>query len=88
MSRITCYLVVPFFRNQQGDLLALKAEQAPTRERAIFRANAMIGPNKGDGIAVGAIAFSRTGNPDLGDLDDGVILARFGETGDDIEGME
>jgi hypothetical protein len=33
----------------------------------------------------GAVAFSRTGHPDLREYSDAVILARFGETPPDIE---
>ena len=34
----------------------------------------------------GAIAFSRAGDPDIGEFDDAVILAKFGEVPDDPAG--
>jgi hypothetical protein len=37
------------------------------------------------GSKAGAVAFSRTGDPDLGEYGNAVILARFGETPSDIE---
>ena len=36
------------------------------------------------GRKAGAIAFSRTGDPAIGNCDDKVILGRYGETTDDL----
>lgn len=36
------------------------------------------------GRKAGAVAFSRTGDPKLGDFEDAVILGRYGETPSDL----
>jgi hypothetical protein len=33
---------------------------------------------------LGAVVFSKTGNPQLGEWDDAVILGRYGDVPDDI----
>ena len=53
-------------------------EQAPSAAAAKSRAAAAIGKY------AGAIAFSRSGDPSLGDFEDAVVLARYGETPDDV----
>jgi len=35
-------------------------------------------------VKAGAIAFSRTGDPDLGEFDDAVIIAQFGDVPLDV----
>ena len=70
---ITYHVVVPFGRNEDGDLVPLEPMEAPNAESARRRAFE---------VAVrkaGAIAFSRTGNPDTGDFGQAVILATYGE---------
>ncbi len=87
MPRTTYYVVLPFIRNQNGDLLGIEAEEAPSNLAATARARGKVGKVRGADTIVGAIAFSRNGDPDLGVFDDAVILARFGETPEDVEGM-
>jgi hypothetical protein len=35
----------------------------------------------------GAIAFQRTGEPEVGDFNDAVILGKFGKTPDDLSDL-
>jgi len=70
---VTHYVVVPFDRNEEGDLtagLAVEALNASAAERGA-RSLAL--------MHAGAVAFSRTGDPSIGDFQDAVILAQFGE---------
>ena len=88
MSRITYYVIAPFIRTPDGDLLGLDAEEAPDVARAKHRAFYLVGQARGSDTIVGAIAFSRSGDPDIGEFDDAKILARFGETPENLEGLE
>jgi hypothetical protein len=80
MPQITYYVVQPFIRDEEGDLVAGKATEAPASNAAKYRAQAA----STAGNHVGAIAFSRTGDPKLGDFDNAVVLGRYGETPEDM----
>lgn len=85
MPRITYFVVLPFIRAEDGELVPLEAEEAPDAAKAKFRAQMKVGKERDGQIIVGAIAFSRTGDLQFGDFDDAVVLARFGETPEEIE---
>lgn len=87
MSRITYYVVLPFIRTLDGDLFGIEAEEAPDLAKAKFRARDLVGKTRDEQVIVGAIAFSRSGDPQFGDFEDAVIIARYGETPEDLEGM-
>ena len=70
---ITYHVVVPFGRSEDGDLVPLEPMEAPNGESARRRAQAAAAKH------AGAIAFSRTGDPDSGDFSDATILATYGE---------
>ncbi len=70
---ITYYVVVPFGRDEAGNLMPLEPAEAPNSEAA--RSRARIAAAKHGG----AIAFSRTGEPDTGEFGEAVILGTFGE---------
>ena len=70
---MTYYVVVPFGRSEEGDLVPLEPVEAPSGEAARRRASAVAATN------AGAVAFSRTGDPDSGEFGDAVILATYGE---------
>jgi hypothetical protein len=78
MARITYYVVLPFFRTTDGEVLADEPIEVSDSDRARRQAE-RVARSKG-----GAVAFSRSGDPATGDFDDAVILARFGEVPDDI----
>ena len=77
---ITCYVVVPFGRTEDGDLVPLEPMEALNSESARRRAQAALGKH------VGAVAFSRTGDPDSGEFGDAMILATFGEVDKNLLG--
>ena len=70
---ITCHVVVPFGRNEDGDLVPLEPAEAPNAESARRRAQVAAAKHGG------AIAFSRTGNPNTGEFGDATILATYGD---------
>ncbi|CAM5764379.1 hypothetical protein LMIY3S_01128 [Labrys miyagiensis] len=87
MPRITYYLVIPFIRTPDGTFLALDPEEATDVAKAKHRAFNIVGQERGDDQVVGTIAFSRSGDPTLGDFEDALILARYGETPENLEGL-
>jgi hypothetical protein len=70
--RETIYVVQAFRREETGELVAETPEaakdEAHARERALRLKDRY----------AGVIAFSRTGDMDLGEYEDAVVLARFG----------
>jgi hypothetical protein len=72
MAAITYYVVQPF-RMIEGELVP--GEPMEKRSADLARSAArMIGLREGDG----AVAFSRSGDPQLGDFEDAVVIARAG----------
>lgn len=73
------YVALPF-TPADGGLAPGQAVECPSGAAAIRRAQAM----SRDEANAGAVAFSRSGDPNLGDFDDAVILKSFGEVPDDF----
>jgi hypothetical protein len=69
----TYYVVIPFHHNAQGDLEPGLAREAINAVLAQRLARALAAEH------VGAIAFSRAGDPETGEFQDPVVLATFGE---------
>lgn len=78
MTQMTYFVVQPFEMTRGGRLIASAAVPAQTGTQALRMAER---PAKGK---VGAVAFSRTGDPETGDFDDAVILGQFGQVPDDL----
>lgn len=71
---ITYHVVIPFDRDEEGNLVPGEAKEAPNMESAKRRAMALA-----SGKHAGALAFRRTGDPDSGEFAEGEIIAVFGE---------
>lgn len=69
----TFYVVQPFIKGKRGGLKAEPAIQSPSESAAILR-----GERIADSKA-GVLVFSITGDPEMGDFDEPVFLARHGE---------
>lgn len=78
MAAITYYVVLPFVRNEDGDLCAEETIECQSSHGAEARARA-VAASKG-----GAVAFSRTGDPDVGEFGDAVIIAKVGDVPADL----
>jgi hypothetical protein len=76
------YVALPFVRVDGGRAPG-EAVKCPYEAAAIRRAEAMA---RNEAIA-GAVAFSRCGDPNVGEFDDAVILKAFGEVPDDLLGV-
>ena len=76
MGTMTYYVALAFKRSEEnGDIVAGDPNEARSAEQAIRMAGTLA---VAEGHC-GAIAFSRTGDPALGDFEDAVILKTVGE---------
>ena len=73
MPYMTYHVVLPFMRNEEGELFAGEAMEAPSFQAASNRAAALAYRK------AGVVAFSRTGDPQLGEFADAVEIVRYGE---------
>ncbi len=78
MATLTYYVVLPFFRTAEGDLLADEPIEVPNAGAARRQAE-WVARSRG-----GAVAFSRTGDSALGEFSEAVILGKYGETPEDL----
>lgn len=76
---VTYYAVLPFVKDEEGNLRAADAVECQTSAAALARAQAF------SVTSAGAVAFLRTGNSETGDWADAVVLSRIGETPADPE---
>jgi hypothetical protein len=76
MGTMTYYVALAFKRSEEGgDIVACDPKEARSSEQAI-RIAGSLASTEGH---CGAIAFSRTGDPALGDFEDALILKTVGE---------
>lgn len=73
------YVALPFTAIEDG-LAPGQAVECPSGAAAVRRAQAM----SCDKANAGAVAFSRSGDPNLGEFDDAVILKTFGQVPEDF----
>jgi hypothetical protein len=73
------YVALPFIR-VEGGLAPGEAVECPNGAAAVRRAQAMAS-NQAN---TGAVAFSRSGDPNLGEFEDAVILKTFGHVPEDF----
>jgi hypothetical protein len=79
MSEITYYVVLPFVASDDG-VAAGEPTECVNPNAAVMRAEALA---RKEGH-VGAIAFSRTGDPATGDFSDARVIRKFGDVPDDL----
>ena len=76
MATMTYYVALAFKQSEEnGDVVACDPKEARSADQAIRMAGALAAEEG----HCGAIAFSRTGDPALGDFEDAVILKTVGE---------
>lgn len=78
---VTYFVVQPFLLGKKGMIIPAPPIQATDEHhcRRLAARHAETSPC--------VIAFSRTGNPEYGDWDDAVVIARYGTIPDDIMEM-
>lgn len=77
---VTHYVALPFIRVDDGTIVPGEAIECRNAGAAILRAE-ILSRIQGN---VGAIAFSRTDDPDVGTFEDAVVLKQFGEVPADL----
>ena len=80
---ITYYVALPFLQDEAGSPVAGAAEECQTSSGALRRAEIL---SKAAG-SIGAVAFSRTGDPSIGEFGDARLLKKFGNVPDDLSGL-
>jgi hypothetical protein len=83
MADVTYYVALPFLQDDTGAPVAGSAEECQSPSGAVRRAEAL---SRAPG-SVGALAFSRTGDPMAGEFSDAQLLKKFGDVPDDLSGL-
>jgi hypothetical protein len=83
MADITYYVAMPFLHDDAGSLAAGAAEECQSASGAIRRAEVL---SRAPG-AIGALAFSRTGDPMMGEFSDAQVIRAFGEVPSDLSAL-
>jgi hypothetical protein len=74
---------MPFLQDEAGMPVAGAAEECQHSSAALRRAEAM---SHATG-SIGAVAFSRSGDPMAGEFDEARVLRKFGQVPDDLTGL-
>ena len=77
-GRVTYYVALPFTRDEQGDFVAGEAAEFQGSRPAIASAHALALKHGG------AVAFSRSGDPAIGEFEDAVVLSAIGDVPPDL----
>jgi hypothetical protein len=77
---VTYYVALPFVRTE-GGVAPGEAKEMPNERAAIRQAEAM----SRDPANAGALAFKRSGDPNLGNFEDATILKSFGEVPNNLD---
>jgi hypothetical protein len=80
MADITYYVAMPFLQDDTGTLIAGTAEECQSPTTALRRAETL---SRMAGN-IGAVAFSRSGDPMAGEFRDAKLLQKFGDVPDDL----
>jgi hypothetical protein len=83
MADVTYYVAMPFFQDDNGSPVAGNPEECQSPTTALRRAEIL---SRGAGH-VGAVAFSRTGDPMMGEFRDAKLLKTYGNVPDDLSGL-
>jgi hypothetical protein len=83
MSDVTYYVAMPFLTDHDGSLVAGAAEECQSTAAALRRAE-ILAHAAGH---IGAIAFSRSGDPMTGEFNDAKLIRKFGNVPDDLSAL-
>jgi hypothetical protein len=83
MTDVTYYVALPFLQDDAGSPVAGAAEECQSSSAAMRRAEVL---SRSPG-SVGAVAFSRTGDPMIGEFSDAQLLKKFGDVPGDLSGL-
>jgi hypothetical protein len=77
---VTYYVALPFVRTEEG-VAPGQAQEMPSEHAAIRRAESL----SRDRANAGALAFKRSGDPNMGNFSDATILKTFGEVPENLD---
>ena len=80
MADVTYYVAMPFLQDDAGSPVAGAAEECQSSSGALRRAEVL---SRVQGC-IGAVAFSRTGDPMIGEFGNAQLLRKFGDVPDDL----
>jgi hypothetical protein len=80
MADIAYYVALPFSADDEGSIVAGTAEEFQSASTAIRRAETL---SRIEGV-IGALAFTRSGDPMTGDFKDATLLKAFGSVPADL----
>jgi hypothetical protein len=83
VADVTYYVALPFRQDDTGSPVAGAAEECQSSSGALRRAEVL---SRATGN-IGAVAFSRTGDPLIGEFGDAKVLGKFGSVPDDLNGL-
>jgi ABC-type uncharacterized transport system substrate-binding protein len=83
MADLTYYVAMPFLQDETGLPMAGAAEECQSSSSALRRAEIL---SRAAG-SIGAVAFSRTGDPMSGEFAEAKLLRKFGNVPDDLSGL-
>jgi hypothetical protein len=82
MPEVTYYVALPFVASDDG-FAPGEAVECFNPNAAVMRAEAL---SRKDGY-VGAVAFSRSGDPATGDFSDAKVIRKFGDVPNDLSAL-
>jgi hypothetical protein len=82
MAEVTYYVALPFVASDDG-IAAGEPTECLNPNAAVMRAEAL---SRKEGH-LGAIAFSRTGDPATGDFSGAKVIRKFGDVPDDLSAL-
>jgi len=82
MSEVTYYVALPFVAADDG-VAAGEAVECFNPNAAVMKAEAL----SRKPCIVGAVAFSRSGDPATGDFGDATVIRKFGDVPDDLSAL-
>jgi hypothetical protein len=83
MADVTYSVALPFLLDDDGSPVAGAAEECQSPTNALRRAEMM---SRAAGN-VGAVAFSRSGDPMMGEFGDAKLIRKFGDVPEDLSGL-
>ena len=82
MAEVTYYVALPFIATDDG-IAAGEPTECFNPTAVVMRAEAL---SRKEGN-IGAVAFSRTGDPATGDFRDAKLIRKFGDVPDDLSSL-
>lgn len=79
MASVTYFVALPYVLSDEGELVAGEPVECQSANSARMAAVRLSKTN------AGAIAFSRTGDPSVGEFEPAKIIDRFGDTPDEVD---